>query len=186
MRSRAVSRCAALAFAASLSQGAKADPVEDFYRGKQIEFVIATEPGTTYDSWVRLLSRHMPRFMPGAPAFIPKNMPGAGQIRAATHIYSLAAKDGTSIGTFSRNLATASLMKSEAVKFDIARFQWIGSTDISNRICVVDVRSPVRKADDLFRRETTFGGAGAGSGSSAAPLLVAALLQMRMRLIEGY
>ena len=159
---------------------------DDFYRNRQIEFIVATETGTTYDQWARLLSRFMPRKIPGEPTLIVKNMPGAGQIRAASYLYSVAQKDGSSFGTFSRNIATAFLTKNEAIKFDLSRFQWIGSTDISNRICVVNAGSNVDKAADLFTREATFGGAGAGSGISAAPMLVAALLDMKMKLVEGY
>src|SRR5947209_5641461 len=62
-----------------------AQSVGDFYKGRQIEFIVAAEAGSIYDTWARMLSRHMTKYMPGNPSFVPKNMPGGGHIRAASY-----------------------------------------------------------------------------------------------------
>ena len=90
---------------------AAAQSVGDFYKGKQIEFIIAAETGSIYDTWARMLSRHMPKYVPGNPAFVPKNMPGAGHIRAAGYSFNVAPKDGTSIVTFSHNIPASYMLK---------------------------------------------------------------------------
>ena len=77
--------------------------VADFYRGKQIRIIVGTAPGD-YDTWMRMIARHMRQYVPGNPNFVVENMPGAGSLRAANFIYSAAPKDGTAIATFSRTM----------------------------------------------------------------------------------
>src|SRR5712671_4755572 len=74
---------------------AAADPVADFYRGKQIRIFIRAAPGGNYDIYSRLLSRHMTRFVPGNPTFVPVNMPGGGGLVALNFVANAAPKDGT-------------------------------------------------------------------------------------------
>src|SRR5260370_40405582 len=76
----------------------------DFYKGKQIRMVGGTEAGQDYDTWARLVARHMRRYVPGNPAFVVENMPGAGSLIAANHLYNKAAQDGTTLGMVSRNI----------------------------------------------------------------------------------
>src|SRR5579859_5947703 len=76
-----------------------ADPVEDFYRGKTVTFVIGSGEAGLYDLGGRLMARYLARYIPGNPTLVPQNMPGASSVRAATYIYSVAARDGTAFGT---------------------------------------------------------------------------------------
>src|SRR5205823_3698057 len=92
-----------LPFAAA-SAPALAQDVEDFYRGKSITLVVGFDSGGGYDIYARLLARHMTKHIPGHPAIVTQNMPGAGSLRAAQHLYSAAPKDGTTIGTFGRQM----------------------------------------------------------------------------------
>src|SRR3954471_16428229 len=93
--------CLALLLAAS---PAASQPVADFYRGKQIHLVIADPPGGDYDLGGRLLSQHLSAHIPGAPAIVVQNMPGAASIVAANYLYNVAPKDGSYFGSVSRNL----------------------------------------------------------------------------------
>src|SRR5258708_4515616 len=81
-----------------------AQPLADFYKGKQIRMVVGTESGQDYDTWARLVTRHMRQYLPGNPAFVIENMPGAGSLIAANHLYNKAAQDGTTLGMVSRNI----------------------------------------------------------------------------------
>src|SRR5262245_43079303 len=94
----------ALACAAGLTTGhaATAPSVADFYKGKNIEVVVGFSPGGGYDLYARLLAKHMGRHIPGNPTLVVQNIPGAGSLKAAMYIYSVARKDGTVFGTFSR------------------------------------------------------------------------------------
>jgi hypothetical protein len=92
---------AAMAVTAALAVSpAHADAVADFYRGKQVNLIVGYGPGGGYDTYARLLARHLGRFIPGNPSVIVQNMPGAGSLRAVNYLYNLAPKDGTTIGTF--------------------------------------------------------------------------------------
>ena len=172
--------------ASALVSPATAQSVADFYRGKQVELIIATENGSIYDTWARLLARHLPKHTPGNPTFIPKNMPGAGHIRAASYSFNAAPKDGSSIVTFSHNIPASFMMGNPGIKFDVAKFQWLGSPDLPGRMCVVRPGSKVQNAAQLFEQELLVAGAGASGGISQTPKLLAGLLGMKFKLIEGY
>ncbi len=179
--------CGVLASGLTLSASpAPAQSVADFYRGKQIELIIAADNGSIYDTWARIMARHMPKHMPGNPSFIPKNMPGAGHIRAASYSFNVAPKDGSSIVTFSHNIPASYMLGNPGIKFDVSKFQWIGSPDLPGRMCVIHPEAKVKKAVELFEHEVLVAGAGAGGGISQTPRLLAGLLGMKFRLIDGY
>ncbi len=178
---------AGIAAAFTLGAGAAAaDPVADFYKDKKINFVIGTAPGGTYDAWARLMARHWGAHIPGHPGFISKNMPGAGGIMASNYIFNIAPKDGTVIATFSRNIPTRAVLNHPAVKFDPIKFGWLGSPELTNRVCVALASSKVKTGTDLFEHELLMGGAGAGTAVSTTPNVLRTLLGMKMKLIEGY
>jgi tripartite-type tricarboxylate transporter receptor subunit TctC len=168
------------------ASAAVAQSVASFYQGRQVEFIVAAEAGSIYDTWARLLARHMPKHMPGNPAFVIKNMPGGGHIRAAGYSFNAAPKDGSSIVTFSHNIPASYMLRNPAITFDVGKFQWLGSPDLPGRMCVVRPGAKVQKAADLFEHELWVGGAGAGGGISQTPKLVSGLLGMKMKLVEGY
>ena len=118
----------ALALTGMLTAQAKADAVEDFYKGKTITMIVSYGPGGGYDTYGRILALHMAKHIPGKPNIIINNMPGAGSLKGANYIYNVAPKDGTAFGIFARNiplLATAGQDRSErAVRS--AKFTWIG------------------------------------------------------------
>jgi tripartite-type tricarboxylate transporter receptor subunit TctC len=170
----------------ALGAPASADSVEDFYRGKQIRFIISSATGGDYDQWSRLIIRRLGKYVPGNPTFIPQNMPGGGQIIATNYLFSTAPQDGTVIGMIGRNLPNDALLKKEGVRFDPVKFNWLGSPELTNRVCVAMEGVPVQKAQDLFQRELLVGGAGAGTAVSTTPTLLARLLGMKFKLVEGY
>ncbi|MGE0651290.1 MAG: Bug family tripartite tricarboxylate transporter substrate binding protein [Alphaproteobacteria bacterium] len=176
----------ALAAIAAIPDAATAQSVADFYKGKQIEFIIGSAAGSTYDAWARVIGRHMGRHIAGKPTFLPKNMPGAGHIKATNYLFNVAPKDGTSIGMFSRNMPTRALLNHPAVKFKPEEFNWIGSPELTNRLCVAMANAPVQSGDDLFTKELIVGGAGSGGAVSTTPLILKGVLGMKFKLVEGY
>ena len=161
--------------------------IEEFYRGKQIELISGSEPGSAYDSWARIFSQFMPKYIPGRPTFIVKDMPGAGHIKATNYLYSVAPKDGTSIGVLSQLMPTASVLKNKpGLLADFTKFHFLGSPDRTNQVCIVGRNAKVRSGADLFTTELTVGGAGAGGGISAIPTFLRDALGMKFKLIEGY
>jgi tripartite-type tricarboxylate transporter receptor subunit TctC len=177
---------AALAFLGAVATPGVAGPVEDFYQGKQIRFIIASATGGDYDQWSRLIARYLGKYIPGNPTIIPQNMPGGGQIIATNHLFNAAPQDGSVIGMIGRNLPNDALLKKEGVRFDPLKFNWLGSPELTNRVCVALEGAPVQKVQDLFQNELLVGGAGAGTAVSTTPTLLARLLGMKFKLVEGY
>jgi tripartite-type tricarboxylate transporter receptor subunit TctC len=186
LRTKLTAIAAAVASLMALSAPARADAVEDFYRGKQVRFIIASATGGDYDQWSRLIARYLGKYIPGNPAIVPQNMPGGGQIVATNHLFTAAPPDGTVIGMIGRNLPNDALLKKEGVRFDPVKFNWLGSPELTNRVCVAIEGAPVQKAQDLMQHELLVGGAGAGTAVSTTPILLARLLGMKFKLVEGY
>lgn len=165
---------------------ATAQSPEEFYRGKQVTFIIPVAAGGDYDLWGRMIIRHLARHIPGKPTIVPQNMPGGGQMTAANHLYNVAARDGTVIGMIGRNLPNQALFKQPNVQFDPIKFNWIGSPELTNRVCGAMTTSGVTSGEDLFEKELLMGGAGANTAVSTTPLLLHNVLGMKFKLIEGY
>lgn len=180
---------AALAVAATTSvHAAEMDKAEvaKFYKNKDITFIIGTSAGGTYDQWARVISRHMGKHIPGNPNFIAVNMPGAGGILATNHLFNRAPKDGTAIAIFSRNIPTQALLKHPSVKFNTKDMNWIGSPELTNRVCVAKKGAKVQKAEDIFEHELIVGGSGIGTTVSNTPLVLRGVLDMKFKVIDGY
>ena len=114
-------------------------------------------------------------------------MPGAGHIKAANYLYSVAPKDGTSVGIISQLIPTATVLKNKpGLEADFTRFRWIGSTDTAYQVCVARPDAKVKTGADLFTQTLIVGGAGAGSGVSTIPIYLREIYGMKFDLIEGY
>ncbi len=174
------------AFALTAQSPAAAQSPADFYKGKQISFVVGTSSGQDYDLWARLIARHMPRHIPGQPAMVVENMPGAGHIVATNHLYNVAPRDGTAIGMVSRNMTDAFIMKVKNTRFDPAQFNWLGSPEINYRVLFVGTATGFTKVPELFERELIVGAPGGAQGVTAAPILLKNLLGMKLKIVTGY
>ena len=106
---------------------APADPVEDFYRGRNVTMVIGYSVAGGYDTYARVVAHHLGRHIPGTPNVLPQNMEGAGSLRAANYLYNAAAKDGSVIGIFSRGMAMEPLIGKSHTQFDARKFNWLVS-----------------------------------------------------------
>jgi tripartite-type tricarboxylate transporter receptor subunit TctC len=158
----------------------------DFFRGKQIRFVLGAAPGQDYDVWARFLARHLPRHVPGSPSFVVQNMPGAGHMLATNWLYNIALRDGTVWGSVSRNIPSAGILQLPGARYDPVKFNWLGSPEITNRGCYAMARSRVKTGEDLLEHELVVGGTGAGSTVTETPKLLRGLLGMKFKVVEGY
>ena len=185
--------CAGLAMGAALSFATAGscfaqdnDALARFYRGKQINVIIYSEAGSTYDLYARLLSRHMGRHIPGAPNLVPQNMPGAGGLKATDYLYNIAPKDGSVIGTISRGNPFEPMLGGDKVNFDPLKFLWLGSMNREVAIAVSWFTSPVKTLSDLKQRELIIPGSGAGSDNEIMPLAFNNIVGTRFKIIAGY
>ena len=166
--------------------GGNADPISDFYKGKQVTIIIALPPGGGYDLNARALARHMGRLIPGEPAMVTKNMPGAASIRGANYIYNVAPKDGTEFAIFTRTVPLDPLLGNSDAQFDARKFNWLGSTSNEVSTCVAWHTAPVKKFADLLTTELIVSASGAGSPSIVYPKVLNAALGTKFKVINGY
>jgi len=157
------------------------------FSGKTLTIVVGYKPGGGYDRYARLLGKHLPRYIPGNPTIVIQNMPGANSIISANHLYSVAKPDGLTIGTFNNALVVAQLIKVEGVRYDIAKFSWIGS--VASDAVILALRSdlPYRTAEDLRRaKEIIIGTTGPGSSTHDFPSLLKEFAGINLKLVPGY
>jgi tripartite-type tricarboxylate transporter receptor subunit TctC len=158
------------------------------FAGKTVTIIVGYKAGGGYDATARLLARHLPKHIPGKPTVIVQNMPGANSIIAANHMYNVAKPDGLTIGTFNRNLPIAQLTQVAGVKYDVTKFQWIGSA--ANESTVLAIRSdlPYKTFDELRKAKETvvIGSTGPGANTHDFPLLLKELLGLNFKIVSGY
>ena len=175
----------AAALAATLAtQGARSAGVEDFYRGKTVSLLIGYSVGGGYDAYGRLLARHLGKHIPGNPSIVPQNMTGAGSLKAANYLYSVAPKDGLVIATFSRSQGIAPLL--DKAEFDSTKFTWLGSVTDEVSLCVTRHDAPVKTFSELLVTPATFGGEGAGSDPNIFALLYRNVFGAKIKIVTGY
>jgi tripartite-type tricarboxylate transporter receptor subunit TctC len=158
--------------------------VEDFYKGRNVTLVIGYSVGGGYDAHARLLGRYFGKHIPGSPAIVPEQMTGAGSLRSANFIYSVAAKDGSVFGTFSRSMGISPLV--DKAEFDSRKFTWLGSVTDDNTTCVTWNTSPIKNWDDFLTKPSKFGGEGAGADPDIWTLLYKNVFGAKARLVSGY
>ncbi|MFN3890840.1 MAG: Bug family tripartite tricarboxylate transporter substrate binding protein [Beijerinckiaceae bacterium] len=174
--------CAAI----GLGAAAGAVQAQPFYEGKTVNLIIGYGPGAGYDAYGRLVARHMGRHIPGNPALVPQNMPGAGSMKAAGYLYSVAPKDGTVFGIFATAAALEPLYTGNKSLFDPAKFTWIGNLDETIGTCAVWHTAGIAKFEDMRAKEVIFGGSGPAAINSQHAAALKNLLGMKIRIIQGY
>ena len=174
--------------AAILALGAagQAQSPADFYKGKNVDLTIGYSAGGGYDVYARLLARHMGRFIPGNPAIVPKNMPGAGSLGLANWLYNVAPKDGTAFGTIGRGTAFDPLLGSTKAQFDAAKFNWLGSMNDEVSVCVSWYTTGITSLEQVKHNELSVGGAGQAADTDQFPKVLNATIGTKFRLVTGY
>ena len=163
-----------------------ADPVADFYRDKSIDLSIGFGPGGGFDSYARLLARHLGNFIPGNPTVVPRNMPGGGGLVAANYLYNVAPRDGQHIAIFGPFNAMEPLFGNTAAKFDPAKFTWIGNMNLEVEGCGVWRTSGIQTLTDLQNKLARFGSSGKASTTNRSTLTLKSLIGAKVQVIQGY
>jgi tripartite-type tricarboxylate transporter receptor subunit TctC len=176
----------AVAIVLPLVGQARADPVEDFYRGRNIMLIIGYSIGGGYDTYARVLARFFGKHIPGNPNITPQNMAGAGSLRAANYLYNVAARDGTVFGIFSRGLAMEPLIGTSATQYDAQKFTWLGSGTKEPSVCVTWHTSPVKSWNDMLKTPFTVGGEGSGSDPDIYAAMLKNAFGVKLKLVTGY
>ncbi len=171
---------------ATAAAPALAESVADFYRGKSITMVISTGVGGGYDRNGRMIARHMIRYIPGNPSIVPKNMPGAGNVRAMNHMYNIAPKDGTAIATVAQPVFLLQPLGRKGIRFDARKFGYLGSSNVNNTTIYAWHTAGFTNIQQVFEKELILGATGAGSGTAVFPIMMNKLLGTKFKLVMGY
>lgn len=165
---------------------AQAASVEQFYRGRTVTLVIGYSVAGGYDSYGRVLARHLGEHLPGHPTVLPQNMPGAGSLRAANYLYNAAPKDGSTFGIFTRGMAMEPLLGNDAARFDATKFTWIGSIANEISVCTSWFASPIKSWGDVLTKEFTVSGEGSGSDPDIFATVLRNVFGAKIKLVTGY
>lgn len=185
-----VKRLALLALAAlinlALPAGSRAQSPEEFYRGRNISLIIPNAPGGSFDLYARLVAAHLGQFIPGHPAIIPQNMPGAAGMQAANYLYTLAPKDGSVLSVLVPNITLAQVLGVQSIVYDTRRFNWIGRVVATTAILFTWHTSLTRTLADLKSRETLVASTGPLSQAEINSLMLNGVVGTKFKLIRGY
>ena len=177
---------AAASLALAGTSSAHAQSAEAFYKGKNLRLVIPSGAGGGYDAYSRLLGRHIGDHIPGKPAIVAENMPGASGIRGTNYLYAVAPKDGTVMGSTYNNLIVEPLLGNTQAAWDPRKFEWIGSITTQYNSCMVWATSPVKTIDDAKKQEVKVSTTGLAGNSAKTPLELNMLLGTKFKVISGY
>ena len=181
--------CMAALAASTLLSGAtsaRAQSVEDFYRGKTISLVVSSSPGGGYDALSRVVARHLGKHMPGNPAIVVRNMPGAGGIVATSFINKVAPRDGLTIAGVQNNTPFEPLFGTKEADYDPTKMTWLGTPSVETGLLIVWHSSPIMTLADAQKMEMTAGASGANSTPSFYARLLNELLGTKIKVIAGF
>ena len=163
-----------------------ASPDLDFFKGKTVTYIVSTKPGGGYDTYGRLVAKYLQKYIPGS-TIIVKNVPGAGNIIGANEIY-LAKPDGLIIGTFNTGLIYTQIVGQEGIRFDLAKYSWIGKASSEHRVLLVSIKSPYKSIKELVesKEPAKMSTAGVGTLNHNETLILAEALRANLKPIPGY
>ena len=184
---RLVCMLAALAALASSSSRAAAQSDHDF-KGKTIRLIIGTSTGGGVDLYARLVAQFLGKHLPGEPTILPQNMPGASSVVAANYVYNMAKPDGLALGALQGGAFFDQILGHDTVKFDWARFTWIGSPERLEAQLYMRADSPYKTLEDIRRaaEPPRCGGAGTGATGYFVPKILEETLGLKFKTVTGY
>ena len=186
MRSGRVSILAITALV--LGAGAAPATTHEFYKGKILRIVVGFAAGGGFDTYARTIARYMGRHIPGTPTIVVENMPGAGSLIAANHVYKVAKPDGLTIAHFIGGLFMLQVLGKPGIEFDARKFEYVGVPVRDNPACVFTRASGITSMEKLFAAKTPVkvGAVAPGSTTDDVPRVLAAAIGVPLQVVTGY
>jgi tripartite-type tricarboxylate transporter receptor subunit TctC len=164
----------------------RAQTVAEFYKGKTLSLIIPNAPGGSFDLYARLVADNLGRFIPGHPAIVPQNMPGAGGMLAANYLTGIAPKDGTVLSVLVPNITLAQVLGVQAIAYDTRRLSWIGRIIATTATLFTWHSSAIKTLADLKTKETLIASTGPLTQAEINSTMLNGVVGTRFRLIRGY
>ncbi len=158
-----------------------------FYEGKAVTVLIGAKSGSL-EIAAQIVAHHLGKYLPGKPAVIVQHMPGAAHLLATNSVFNVAKPDGLTILASNPNVAIAQLSKVEQVRFDVRKFQWLGSSGADGVALSIRSDLPYKTFDELKKadKELVAGTTGPGSNAHDFPLLLKEFVGLKLKLVSGY
>ena len=164
---------------------AAAQSVAEFYKGRTVTILMGTQPGGSYDLYGRVIGEHLARHIPGNPTIIMEHMPGAGGVIAGNHLYGPGPQDGTKI-LLSHSIPLAEKLEPKGVRFEAAKFQWLGTFDAIAHTMAIWHDSRVNTIDDLKAKPLIIGSFAKSHLTYQWPAMMKHVLGTNYQVITGY
>lgn len=177
---------AVLSVISALGGTANAQSAEEFFKGKKVSMYISSGAGGTNDAYARIVARHLGDHMPGKPRVLPRNMPGAGGLRAAKFLYTVAPKDGSVMGVVQRSVAAQPILGIKAANYDSRKFNWVGSTTSEVSTGVIWHTSPLKTLEDTMKTPIIIGSSGINTDTGAFPRVLNYFIGTKFDIVHGY
>ncbi|MBI3001805.1 MAG: hypothetical protein HYY46_25600 [Deltaproteobacteria bacterium] len=173
-----------LAFNIDLARAAS----DDFFKGKTVRIIVGFTAGGAFDAYARTLARHLGKHIPGNPTFIVDNMPGAGSLVVANHVYKVAKPDGLTIGNFIGGLVMGQVLGRPGIEFDALRFEYVGAPMKDSPVCAFSKASGITSIEKWMASKTPVkvGATGPGATTHDVPVILKATLGLPIQIISGY
>ncbi|MFM1815880.1 MAG: hypothetical protein RLZ98_2575 [Pseudomonadota bacterium] len=178
--------CSAVAMSAVCISATTPATAEDFYAGKTLTMIIGSGSGGGYDRYGRVVGRYLVKHIPGSPTLVPRNMPGAGSLKAAEYLFNLAPKDGTTVGIVQPGALVEPLFSTKKFRFNPPEYEYVGSANSGTRLCVTFHTSKVKTFEDALKTEATMGGNAPGSATTDYALMLNNLAGTKFKVVNGY
>ena len=176
----------AIAAAAAVAASGPAAAQDGLFARRTITVTVGYAPGGSYDLYARIAARHLGRHLPGQPAVVAQNMPGAGSLQAANYLYKVAPKDGTALGVVAETLPMEQALQNPGVQYDAARFTWIGRIATSNNIQLVWHTAKAQSMADVMTIPMTVAGTGPANLAETVPKVLNAVAGTKFKVVSGY
>jgi tripartite-type tricarboxylate transporter receptor subunit TctC len=172
----------------TLLLGAARAPAQDFYKDKIIRFIVGQAAGGGYDTYTRMIARHMIKHIPGNPAVTVENMTGAGSLVAANYLYNTAKPDGLTIANWNSAFVLSQALGDPNVRFDARKFGWIGAPSKGVPVCLIMGFAGLKTFDEIMKsgKPIKMGGTAPGSHSIDLPLMLNKMLGTKFQVVSGY
>jgi tripartite-type tricarboxylate transporter receptor subunit TctC len=163
-----------------------ADPVEDFYKDRQVTVIFTGAVGSIYDISARLVTKHMADHIPGKPVMVVKAMPGGGHVVGTNWLYNVAPRDGSALASIGEAIPLTQVLEPEKVKFDVAKFIWLGNPNVANLVLTTWSATGIKTIEDAKAREVVIGAGGATSPSGQIPKALNNIVGTKFKVITGF
>jgi tripartite-type tricarboxylate transporter receptor subunit TctC len=163
-------------------------PAAPFYEGKTMRIIVGAAPGGGFDTYSRIIARHMGKYIPGNPAIIVENMPGAGFVIAVNHVYKVAKPDGLTIGNWIGTLVVAQVVGRPGLEFDVRKFEYIGSPVRNHDTCVLTKASGITSVERWMTSKTPvkLGSTPPGATTYENAMVLKEALGLPIQVVAGY